>query len=64
MTNREDHHDTPPNLTPREAAKVLGVSIRTLYRWEDDGLINPRRTPGGHRRYRLADIEALLGRSA
>jgi excisionase family DNA binding protein len=64
MTNREDHHDAPVNLTPREAAKALGVSIRTLYRWEDDGLISPRRTPGGHRRYTLADIDALLGRSA
>lgn len=64
MTNREDHHDPSRNLTPREAANVLGVSIRTLYRWEDDGLISPRRTPGGHRRYPLADVEALLGRSA
>ena len=51
-------------MTPQQAAEYLGVSIRTLYRWEDDGLISPRRTPGGHRRYPLADIEALLGRSA
>ena len=51
-------------MTPQQAADYLGVSIRTLYRWEDDGLVSPRRTPGGHRRYSRDDIDALLGRSA
>lgn len=64
MTNRQADDVNTSHLTPQQAAEYLGVSIRTLYRWEDDGLINPRRTPGGHRRYPLADIEALLGRSA
>lgn len=39
-----------------EAAKVLGVSITTLRRWEAEGRLIPNRTPGGHRRYDLAKL--------
>ena len=39
-----------------EAAQLLGVSIRTLYRWEEKGKIQPLRTEGGHRRYEVADL--------
>lgn len=61
MTN---WHTSPPTeyLTPQQAADLIGCSVRSLYRWEDDGLINPRRTPGGHRRYTRDDIDALLQR--
>ena len=45
-------------LTPQEAADLLGVSTRTLLRWEEKGKITSRRTEGGHRRY---DIYELLG---
>lgn len=48
-------------LTPQEAADLLGVSTRTLLRWEEKGKITPRRTEGGHRRY---DIYELLGNSS
>lgn len=34
-----------------EAAKVLGVSITTLRRWEAAGRIVAEHTTGGHRRY-------------
>ncbi len=47
-----------------EAAAALGVSHNTLRRWSDDGRVRSYRSPGGHRRYRRADIEAALGRSA
>ena len=43
------------NIT--EASEILGVSTKTLRRWEKDGKISPFRTPGGHRRY---DKEQLL----
>ena len=33
------------------AAQICGVCPKTLRRWEIRGLINPFRTPGGHRRY-------------
>jgi excisionase family DNA binding protein len=47
------------HLGPSEAARRLGVSTWTLNRWERDGTISAYRTPGGQRRFRAADIEAL-----
>ena len=38
-------------LTAREAITYLGISLNTLNRIEKRGLIQPFRTPGGHRRY-------------
>ena len=42
----------------KEASKVLGVSTRTLIRWEEEHKISSVRTKGGHRRY---DVSTLLG---
>ncbi|WP_433279546.1 MerR family DNA-binding transcriptional regulator [Pseudonocardia xinjiangensis] len=40
-----------------EAAKALGISARSIARWESEGKITPNlRTPGGHMRW---NIEAL-----
>ena len=39
-----------------EAAKVLGVSISTLRRWDAAGTLKSEQTPGGHRRYDLAKL--------
>ncbi len=39
-----------------DAAKLRGVSIDTLRRWEKAGKIMAVRTEGGHRRYRVADL--------
>jgi excisionase family DNA binding protein len=41
-----------------EAAALLGVSADTLRRYADDGKIEFRRTPGGRRRFRPAEIES------
>jgi putative resolvase len=41
-----------------EAARILGVSVDTLRRWEAAGKIEVERTPGGHRRY---DLNQILG---
>jgi putative resolvase len=41
-----------------EAARILGVSVDTLRRWEAAGKIQVERTPGGHRRY---DLDQILG---
>jgi excisionase family DNA binding protein len=45
-----------------EAARLLGVSPRTLARWSDSGVLPPpvRVGPGQRRFYRAEDIEALL----
>jgi putative resolvase len=44
------------SLTPQEAGTLLGVTVRTLHRWELDGKIKSTRTVGGHRRYDIADL--------
>ena len=44
------------SLTPRQAAELLGVTVKTLHRWEADGKIKSTRTVGGHRRYDIADL--------
>lgn len=43
------------------AAELLGVGISTLRAWDDTGLLKAERTKGGHRRYRIEDIEQLQG---
>lgn len=51
-------------LTPSEAIAVAHVSKSTLLRAERAGKITALRTPGGHRRYRRSDVEALLTKPA
>jgi putative resolvase len=46
-------------ITTSEAAKLLGVTSRTVRNWETKGRISSRRTPGGHRRFQLAEIKSL-----
>lgn len=47
----------PVWLTVSEAARVIGVSGPTLRKWTDGGRIAVFRTPGGHRRYLLNELE-------
>lgn len=62
MTVRQD--DTGPELlSSGEAAKLIRVSIKSLHRWEQQGLITSIRTPGGHRRWMRQDVEALMTRA-
>lgn len=46
-------------LTPREAARVLGVDPKTLVRWEAEGRLMSLRTLGGHRRYPRSQVREL-----
>lgn len=39
-----------------ELARVCGVSISTIKRWTDAGLLRCVRTPGGHRKFRVQDV--------
>jgi excisionase family DNA binding protein len=41
------------------AAEMLGVSTCTLRNWDRDGKFQAARTQGGHRRYRVSEIEKL-----
>lgn len=51
-------------LSVSEAAKILGVSISTLRRWEKEGKLIPDvRTKGGQRRYKLSSLFPELKRN-
>jgi len=43
-----------------ETSALLGVNNSTLRRWDTEGKLVPIRTLGGHRRYSMEAIEALL----
>lgn len=46
--------------TTREAAQMLGVSLRTVQLWSENGLLEAWKTEGGHRRINRASVESLL----
>lgn len=50
-----------PLLTPAEVATLFGVDPKTVTRWAKGGKLSCIRTLGGHRRYRAAEVHALLG---
>lgn len=45
-----------------KAAKEIGVTAKTLRRWEEQGKIEVERTAGGHRRYDLAKLQGVIPR--
>ncbi len=47
-------------LSIREASQVLGVHIGTVREWADAGRLASYRTPGGHRRFKQADLQRFL----
>ena len=49
--------------TTREAAKRLGVSLRTAQLWSESGVLQAWKTEGGHRRISLASVELARERS-
>lgn len=46
--------------TTREAAEVLGVSLRTAQLWVDSGILQAWKTEGGHRRISVDSVEKLM----
>jgi excisionase family DNA binding protein len=50
-------------MTLGQAAKYLGVAQSTIRKWSDIGRVPAFYTPGGHRRFRRADLDAFLDRS-
>lgn len=51
-------------LSLRQAADMLGMHPATVRLWADRNELPSRRTNGGHRRFRRADIEARLRHDA
>ena len=50
-------------LTPTEVALMFRVDPKTVTRWAKAGRLTSIRTLGGHRRYRKAEVLALLADS-
>lgn len=46
-------------LTVLQACSQLGISLRTLDRWQAKGYITPVRFPSGRRRFSASDVDKL-----
>ena len=56
-----DMPETPEDLlTVSEAARIIQMSPDTIRRYSDKGALATVRTPTNHRRFRRADVLALL----
>jgi excisionase family DNA binding protein len=56
----QPHPEPEPLLTPAEVAQMFRVDPKTVTRWAKAGRLTSIRTLGGHRRYREAEVMALL----
>lgn len=41
---------------PKEFAEAIGVSVKTLQRWDNLGKLKAKRTPSNHRYYTEEDL--------
>jgi MerR family transcriptional regulator/heat shock protein HspR len=55
MNHPADH----PRYSISVAAELVGMHPQTLRMYDAKGLVSPRRTPGGTRRYSDADLQRL-----
>lgn len=47
-------------LSTGQVAKRLGVTVRTIYRWEEAGRLHPVRVPSGQRRFASREVEEVV----
>jgi excisionase family DNA binding protein len=57
-------HSTAAWLSLHEASHRLNVHPATLREWADRGRIRTFRTPGGHRRFSVEDVDAVAAEAA
>jgi excisionase family DNA binding protein len=50
-----------PLISIKEAAKLLGRTVRTVRRWEAAGEMPPRTKHGHRMKYHRDDIKAMVG---
>src|SRR5882672_11400947 len=56
-----DGHGKKRLLSVGAVASRAGVTADTVRLWEREGRLRAARTPGGQRRFREEDVDALLG---
>lgn len=49
------------NVKPKDAADLIGVSYPTVKQWIYDGTIRSVKTPGGHHRIPLSEVQRIAG---
>jgi molybdopterin-binding protein len=49
-------------LTPRDAARLLGISYPTVKQWILTGKLKTSRTPGGHHRIAVSALKPFLAK--
>lgn len=60
MKNENSKGQAKEWLTLKDASEFLGIHFTTLRTWADKGEIPVFRTPGGHRRFGVADLRRFL----
>lgn len=63
MTETPTDAAPPVFLRTAEVAELCGVDTTTVRRWADAGKLTAVRIAGGPRRYREADVRALIAAS-
>lgn len=44
-------------FSTKKASEYLGISVSTVYRMEEQGILRPMRTPGGQRRFDINELD-------
>lgn len=47
-------------FAPREFSKLIGKSVSTLQRWDNEGIFKARRSPTNRRYYTQEDLDYYL----
>ena len=47
-------------ITGKQVAEMFGVHPDTIRDWANDGKLNSVKTLGGHRRYKLSEIQKIV----
>lgn len=63
-SHKDGNNMEDPIITTREAAEILGVSVRTAQTWIEENALDSWKTPGGHRRVRRSAVTDLKARIA
>lgn len=58
------NHPNSDTCSTREAAKLLGISVRTAQLWVEEGRLSAWKTPGGHRRILRESVQQMLNAQA
>jgi excisionase family DNA binding protein len=55
-----DESTIEPMLTPRQVALMFSVDPKTVSRWARSGRLAATKTPGGHHRFKEADVKKAM----